>query len=80
MTMLIRSRHKEGGGTKNQNRTVQRTMKGKRSQSRRKYRVNFAALSTCQISESVQPGEKPATSANERIILQRDVESTPYTA
>jgi hypothetical protein len=55
-------------------------MKEKRSQSRRKYRVNFAALSTCQISESDQLGEIPATSAKERIILPRDVESPPYTA
>ena len=45
----------------------------KRSQSGTKYRVNFAALSTCQISESAQPGEKPAKSAKERIILPRDV-------
>jgi hypothetical protein len=37
-------------------------------------------LSTCQISESVQPGEKPATSAKERTILPRDIESPPYIA
>jgi hypothetical protein len=55
-------------------------MKEKRSKLRRKYRVNFAALSISQISESVQPGEKPATSAKERTILPKDVESPPYIA
>ena len=44
-----------GGSTKNQNWTVQGTMKEKLSG--KKYRVNFADLSTCQISGSVQPGK-----------------------
>ena len=47
--MLVRSRHKRDGSKKNQNRMVQR-----------KYRVSFAALSTCQISEIVLAGEKTA--------------------
>ena len=46
----------------------------------KKISCKFCALSTCQISESDQLGEKPATSAKERIILPRDVESPPYTA